>query len=275
MDTSFLARLGLENLFPALNIPQQSAIQPYDHSTKFLGGNSTVMPPALHPALYAGMNEQKPMDVVYKPPASDQIADNILGVGPGQLTDKDKAALGLKSRALDQADTKISNTDNINQQKLGISQQRADVYEFKAKNPGIKIVAPKGGSIQAINSATGELIKDFGPSGTLSDEDRINLEQTGKETLADRNNTARETLSEINARHAQELSDHKASLNTGTTKTETVTDATGNKVGTRTTSSRPNSATAVPKVGDIKTFPNGKKAKFDGKGWAEIPAEVK
>lgn len=57
-----------------------------------------------------------------------------------------------------------------------VRQHRADVYEFKAKNPGMKVITPKGGNIQFFNPATGET-KDSGiPSGSMTELDKINLQ---------------------------------------------------------------------------------------------------
>jgi hypothetical protein len=39
----------------------------------------------------------------------------------------------------------------------------------------------------------------------------------------------------------------------------------------RTGAAMPTAAPATPKVGDVKTYPNGKQARFDGNGWAQIP----
>lgn len=64
--------------------------------------------------------------------------------------------------------------------KMTIAQHRADIYDFKAKNPDMKIVMPAGGNIQAINPQTGE-IHDLGiPTGSLTETDKINLQQENK-----------------------------------------------------------------------------------------------
>jgi hypothetical protein len=100
-----------------------------------------------------------------------------------------------------------------NERNANIRQQRADIYDFKSKNPSWKIITTKGGNIQAFNPSTNET-KDLGiPTGTLSETDKINLQadvkdeqidrqaghavnlegvkQTGRETLADTNNAAK------------------------------------------------------------------------------------
>lgn len=210
------------------------------------------------------------LGVVYKPPMTDQIGAQMLGIGPGAVTPLDERELALKGKAIEStaADKDIKN--NIAQQKVDISSDRADVYKFKAENPGVKIVAPKGGNIIAINSATGQTVKDFGPAGTLSDDERIKLEQTGRMDLADKNNTARESLAELSARHAKERQDAElANKNAGSTTTTSVTDAAGKNLGTRTSSTKANAA--PPKKGDKKTFPNGVEGIFDGIGWKPVP----
>ena len=61
-----------------------------------------------------------------------------------------------------------------------IRTHRADVYDFKAHNPGMKLITPKGGNIQAYDPITGET-KDTGiPSGSLTDLDKINLQADDK-----------------------------------------------------------------------------------------------
>ena len=67
-----------------------------------------------------------------------------------------------------------------------IAQQRANVYEFKAKNPGHRIVSPKGGFVTAIDPISGKatIVTDsLGkpiPTGTLSDEDMQNLQHDNR-----------------------------------------------------------------------------------------------
>lgn len=64
-----------------------------------------------------------------------------------------------------------------NERDAAIRQQRADIYEFKARNPNLKLVMTKGGNVQAFNPATGET-KDLGiPTGSLSDADKMSLQQ--------------------------------------------------------------------------------------------------
>jgi hypothetical protein len=156
--------------------------------------------------------------------AGPEIAKRMLGVGES-ITPYQKGQLALGKEELEFNKKKTEQTNELNQQKLADTQRKTDIADFKAKNPGVKILAPKGGRIQAINSATGQVIRDFGDTGTLSDEDRINLEQSGaiaqigarganEQALETTRQKGRESLEEMNARHAME----RAELSSNTQK---------------------------------------------------------
>lgn len=215
------------------------------------------------------------LDVVYKPPMSDQIAGRMLGIGPGAITPELEANNALKSKAIEStaADKDVKN--NIAAGKLGVSQDRADVYRFKAENPGVKIIAPKGGNIQAINSATGEVVQDFGSSGTLSDSARIALEQTNDLSKIAATGKERESLAEVQARHAKELQDARLAAGAAEkTTTTSVKDASGNSMGTRTSTTKTATATALIKMigPDGKTYniPKDKVADATSKGMKPV-----
>jgi hypothetical protein len=82
---------------------------------------------------------------------------------------------------------------------------RANVYDWKAKNPMAKIIAPKGGNIKAINPITGQTIMDFGPSGTMSDKERLELEQTNRMNLQNDAQAARVDLQDDQQEATAEL----------------------------------------------------------------------
>ncbi len=64
-----------------------------------------------------------------------------------------------------------------NDRDAAIRQQRADVYEFKARNPNLKLIMTKGGNVQAFNPADGTT-KDTGiPTGSLTEADKMSLQQ--------------------------------------------------------------------------------------------------
>lgn len=107
--------------------------------------------------------------------------------------------------------------------RLDIQQQRTNIAKFRAENPDAKIIAPKGGNVRAINPITGQVIADFGSTGTMTDEERIALEgaqaieqigarTAGAKELETHRQTGRETLEETRARHARELKELESGL---------------------------------------------------------------
>lgn len=99
--------------------------------------------------------------------------------------------------------------DEIN---ANIRQHRAEIYDFKAKNPNMKIVVTKGGNVQAINPQTGEAHDTGIPSGSLTELDKMNLTQehaierigaTGEENRETAGTKHGYTMSEIGARGEQ------------------------------------------------------------------------
>jgi len=111
---------------------------------------------------------QRPINTVYKP----------------SISDYQRQTLGLRERALEGIEEgreqnlgiQQERTD-IQRQRTGIQSQRAAIYDWKAKNPNMRIMAIKGGNLIAINPQTGES-HDLGiSSGSLSDEDRLELTQ--------------------------------------------------------------------------------------------------
>lgn len=87
--------------------------------------------------------------------------------------------------SLDIEKERLKQTGKLGEERLettkrgqDISKQRADVYKFKAENPNMRIITPKGGNVMAIDPITGE-VTDLGiDAGTLTDEERINLQGT-------------------------------------------------------------------------------------------------
>lgn len=208
------------------------------------------------------------MNVVYKPPMSDQIGARILGIGPGAITPLDEKELTLKGEAIDATRDKNIAANQLGNDKLAVAKDRADVYRFKAENPGLKFQTNKlSGELEAIDPITGE-VTGLGKH-QLGEKELLDLNQNNKAALIDRNIKGRESLADLQARHAKELQDARlAQAAAGTTTTTSVTDAAGKPAGTRTTSTKSNVA---PKKDDIKTFPNGKKGKWDGNGWVAVP----
>lgn len=79
--------------------------------------------------------------------------------------------------------------------KLEIAQQRANVYEFKANHPGVKLQFPKGGNIMALDPVTGKLTDTGIPTGTMSELDKLNLGHDNKlEEIAASGDERRQTV---------------------------------------------------------------------------------
>lgn len=91
-------------------------------------------------------------------------------------------------------------------EKLKVSQHRADVYEFKARNPLMKLVFPKGGNIQAVDPQTGEA-KDTGiPTGSMTELDKMNLGHEQKTAeIQTRGDETRETEGVKHANRTAEI----------------------------------------------------------------------
>lgn len=99
------------------------------------------------------------------------------------LTASERAGNDLKTKELESrermANIKVNTNAENNQQKNEIAQQRADIYGFKAQNPGMKFQISKGGNIIALDPITGQGQDTGISSGTLSDADKIAITNTG------------------------------------------------------------------------------------------------
>lgn len=95
-------------------------------------------------------------------------------------------AAQLRQEALD-------NKEKLDDANLKIRQQRADVYEFKARNPDFKIDF-SGTTVKVANPQTGE-IKDTGiPTGSMSDADKLALQHENRlDEIGATGNEARKT----------------------------------------------------------------------------------
>jgi len=87
-------------------------------------------------------------------------------------------------RRADIAESEAERRAREGESRNAVAQARLQLDRFKAENPGSKILAPKGGTIKFVNPVTG-VVKDTGiNTGTMTDEDRINLEIEGRESVA-------------------------------------------------------------------------------------------
>lgn len=88
---------------------------------------------------------------------------------------------------------KLDVTQNKNTLDAENKAKRTAIYDFKAKNPGMKFIAVKGGNYMFADPITGDMHDSGIPSGTMTREDEIELQgqqrvnaikQTGKNQLA-------------------------------------------------------------------------------------------
>lgn len=101
----------------------------------------------------------------------------------GAMTEYQKAQIALAGRRLDVTDQNADDKLEIQKQDSATRQARAKVYEFKAKNPGMKIEVSKGGNFIGINPVTGETIDTGVSTGTMSEADKQEMIQSGKESI--------------------------------------------------------------------------------------------
>lgn len=148
--------------------------------------------------LFGNKQGQQTFQGMMYPGHEQKLADWKTKIGPAQSAANLERQENVNSRTL--AHQTVTNEirakadeDKVrkNEADLKIRQQRADIYEFKAKNPHMKLMTTKGGNITAFNPLTGQTIDTGVPSGSLSEMDKLNFMQedalerigaTGEET---------------------------------------------------------------------------------------------
>jgi len=109
-------------------------------------------------------------------------------MAPSAISPLDIAKLNLEKQKLGEKQTtdianigiKQKQTD-IKSSQEGVSQQRANIYQFKATHPNMKIVSDKGGNFYAVDPITGKSMDTGISTGTVSDEEKLNI--TGGQRL--------------------------------------------------------------------------------------------
>lgn len=209
--------------------------------------------------------------------AGPRIAERILGVNRNPATEYQQGELAMRQREIERKTADDANSNKIANSKLANDQVKTSIAADKAKYQGSRIVAPKGGSIKLI-APDGKILADYGPSGTMSEEERVLLDQTNtveqinKKGEVDSGNA--EKLAKLKAdqqiardnlalEHQKALDDYKQTHNTGTTTKTSVTDASGTSLGERTTTVTPNKS----KTGTVMMYGP------QGQGPYPIPAD--
>lgn len=124
-----------------------------------------------------------------KAPFMQQSADNERQMNQvGMQGNNQIRQFQINERKNELADKKIESSERIAAEKNEIARIRALAYDFKSRNPNLKIEAVPGGNLIGIDPTTGQMIPILDaqgqpiPSGKLSEEDKIIL--TGKQQQA-------------------------------------------------------------------------------------------
>ena len=216
---SFLENLRLQSLYGGGNPFKPKTESPLKLMDQFINRLPRPMIPLPPPMAAPPIVEEE----------IEPTAISYGGITPYQQAQLElqKEALGVRERlgsaGIESREKIAGEREETKRDELTIRQQRADVYEFKARNPDAKIITQKGGNVLAINPITGETIRDFGSSGMLSDAERIALEQAGSvEQIRERGReeretektrqTGRESLQQMRERHAREQAEFESQL---------------------------------------------------------------
>jgi len=95
----------------------------------------------------------------------------------------------LNQRKVEETERANKAKEEENSKRTKIQQQRADLLEYEKNHPDLKFGYPKGGFITVENPKTGEVHKALDsdgnpiPTGTLSDEERIQREAANAQKL--------------------------------------------------------------------------------------------
>lgn len=296
MDNSFVQRLRMNNIFPtAGNNPFG---QPDMNSgmgdfaaliNHLLMNNSTVQKPDepfhpydIHGTDMPGWGPGGQLDSIAKQARAPM---NVVEDKSNKETKYQRDLLDFKNRELASKDElgqqKVSQTGDLGQQKIDVSreglkakteqnkasnkikEEQIAINDFKAKHPGMKFAIQKGGNFVAQDPLTGKVTDSGVSTGTLTDEDKINItsdrrmEQIGAQgqnqmdvqglrgdqaldAIGARGDINREllgtrgeqNLAEIAARAREQRDTNAAKPSTGTTTTsEKVTPAKPNIFG--------------------------------------------
>ncbi len=142
-----------------------------------------------------------------QPNQPDVQQPNVKLAAPPPISDYQKGELAAKQAALQEKTGVDSSKMGNAQTDEGIKQQRANVYEYKAKNPDHKIITPGDGHVYAINPKDGSKI-DLGID-TLSNEDKLQIQgqqkieqidETGNQSRITEGVKNKDVLGQIGAR---------------------------------------------------------------------------
>lgn len=167
---SFLEKLRMDNIYGGMG-GDGSSIEPFIQS---IMASSQPSPMNLNPSMLTNIGGRIAAPETEEP--RNEIRNTVF---QDIMTPYQQAQIDLRRQELGQRKEIESERQQTQQERTNIQKQRADVYEFKSKNPNVRIIEQRGGNTIAINPATGETIRDFGPSGFLDEQEKIQLQQEG------------------------------------------------------------------------------------------------
>lgn len=93
-----------------------------------------------------------------------------------EMTPFQRESLALRRQGLE-------NTKGNQEANRNLTKQRISIAEHKAKNPNKRFIAVKGGNVMAFDPATGEAEDTGINSGTLTDQERLEIQQDNAKAL--------------------------------------------------------------------------------------------
>lgn len=216
----FSDAIRMNSLFPGFQRPQEEQDPLTEYATRVLpiihGEQDRAF--GLNQKLMAQMRSQQQLD------AGNAAAHPNVVFGQPSISPLDVAKLKQGEEKIQNAKTDKEGNLQFKQSKEQIDSANRDartkIYGFKAMHPGMKIVATKGGNFNAIDPITGKSMDTGVATGSVSDEDKIqltgeqqqNLEgtrETNREVLEKQRQGGRESLANINNTAKQDLQDNK------------------------------------------------------------------
>jgi hypothetical protein len=216
-DTSFLQKLRMQNIFPSGGGPREGT--PFGMPD--FGSDRGIDPGQIFEMMQQNkdLDMQRQLNMARRSPQLQNISQSAMSSeqpkqvlfrdDPNKITPYQQAQLNISRERLGQQGELGQERIETTKRGQDISQQRANIYEFKAKNPNSRIITPGDGRVYAVNPVTNEKV-DLGID-TLSDQEKLELQgqnamnrveavtERGKEA---RKETGQQRLGEIAARES-------------------------------------------------------------------------
>jgi len=230
--SDFANRLRMNNIFPTGpdNNPFGPTAQPQGINLDEISGLINRIAPVLQANQERGFAHQKDMMGMQLGGGLKNIGQQMtqqpkppMGVAynPG-ISDFQRANLGLKRDELNQKKSLAESGLDIRRDDQNIRQQRADIYDYKAKNPNLKFVIGANGNFMTQDPSTGEMTDTGHSSAKMGDAEKLKItgeqrmgeikaKQSGAEKLQGIKGT--QALSQIGARVSGQQATDAAKIN--------------------------------------------------------------